>query len=337
MITGDHLLTARAIASELGMLSHGDTIVTGHELTRLSDKALADRIGHTRVYARVDPAQKIRIVTALQKRGQFVAMTGDGVNDAAALAQADIGVAMGKGGTDVAREAASLVLLDDNFATIVSAIAEGRRIFDNIRKFISYVLTCNAAEILTIFLAPFFGLPIPLLPIHILWINLVTDGLPGLALATEPPEKGVMQRPPRPAAESIFAHGMWQHIIWVGLTMAGICLLTQAYAIHLASAHWQTMVFTVLTLSQMGNVLAIRSERQSLFRQGLFSNLPLLGAVLLTCGLQLMTIYVPLLNPIFRTAPLTLLELAACLLLSAVVFAVIEIEKYLARRGIIYD
>ena len=336
MITGDHPVTARAIALELGMLNPGDTIMTGRDLHGLSDAALADRIEHIRVYARVDPAQKIRIVTALQARGQFVAMTGDGVNDAPALARADIGIAMGKGGTDVAREAASLVLLDDNFATVVSAIAEGRRIFDNIRKFISYVLSCNAAEILTIFLAPFFGLPIPLLPIHILWINLITDGLPGLALAAEPAEDKVMHRPPRPAGESIFAHGMWQHILWVGLTMAGISLLTQAYAIHVASAHWQTMVFTVLTLSQMGNILAIRSERESLFRQGLFSNLPLLGAVLLTCGLQLMTIYLPLLNPIFRTAPLTALELAACFLISAVVFAVIEIEKYLARRGFIY-
>jgi Ca2+-transporting ATPase len=337
MITGDHPVTARAIALDLRMLNPSDTIMTGRELHVLPDAALADRIEHIRVYARVDPAQKIRIVTALQHRGGFVAMTGDGVNDAPALARADIGVAMGKGGTDVARDAASLVLLDDNFATIVSAIAQGRRIFDNIRKFISYVLTCNAAEILTIFLAPFFGLPIPLLPIHILWINLITDGLPGLALAAEPAEKGVMQRPPRPAGESIFAHGMWQHILWVGLTMAGICLLTQAYAIHVASSHWQTMVFTVLTLSQMGNVLAVRSERESLFRQGLFSNLPLLGAVILTCGLQLMTIYVPALNPIFRTAPLTARELAVCLLLSTVVFALIEIEKYLARRGFIYQ
>ena len=165
---------------------------------------------------------------------------------------------MGKKGTDVAREAASLVLLDDNFATIVVAVEEGRRIFDNIRKFIRYILTCNSAEIWTILLAPFLGLPVPLLPIHILWINLVTDGLPGLALAAEPPERAVMQRPPRPPGETIFAHGMWQHILWVGLTMAGVSLITQAYAIHLASAHWQTMVFTVLTLSQMGHVLAIR-------------------------------------------------------------------------------
>ena len=332
MITGDHAVTARVIASELGLLSAGDTIMTGRELSGISDQALADRIEQIRVYARADPAQKIRIVTALQSRGQFVAMTGDGVNDAPALARADIGVAMGKAGTDVAREAASLILLDDNFATIVSAVAEGRRIFDNVRKFISYVLSCNTAEILTISLAPLVGLPLPLLPIHILWINLITDGLPGLALAAEPAEEKVMQRPPRPAGESIFAGGMWQHILWVGLTMAAISLLTQAYAIHLALPHWQTMVFTVLTLSQMGNALAARSERQSLFRQGLFSNLPLLGAVLLTFGLQMMAIYVPLLNPIFRTAPLTFMELAACLLISAIVFVTIEIKKYLAGQ-----
>jgi P-type Ca2+ transporter type 2C len=336
MITGDHPATARAIAAELGMLGNGDVVLTGRELRLLPDTQLAERIGHIRVYARVDPAQKIQIVSAIQARGEFVAMTGDGVNDAPALARADIGIAMGKTGTDVAREAASLVLLDDNFATIVAAVAEGRRIFDNIRKFICYVLTCNTAEIWTIFLAPFFGLPIPLLPIHILWINLVTDGLPGLALAAEPLEKAAMQRRPRPPGESIFAHGMWQHILWVGLTMAGISLLTQACAIHLGSDHWQTMVFTVLTLSQMANVLAIPSERDSLFQQGLLSNLPLLGAVLITVALQIMTIYIPLLNPVFKTAPLTLPELATCLLLSAAVFAVIEIEKWVARRGFIY-
>jgi Ca2+-transporting ATPase len=336
MITGDHPATARSIAGELGISRPGDRIITGRELHGLSDAALAERIEGTSVFARVDPAQKIRIVSALQARGQFVAMTGDGVNDAPALAQADIGVAMGKSGTDVAREAASLVLLDDNFATIVAAIAEGRRIFENIRKFISYVLTSNAAEILTLFLAPFFGMPIPLLPVHILWINLITDGLPGLALAAEPPEKGAMRRPPRPPGESIFARGMWQHILAIGLIMAGVCLATQAYSIHLALPHWQTMVFTVLTLSQMGNVLAIRSERESLFRQGLFTNLPLCGAVLLTFGLQMATIYVPVLNPIFRTAPLTMPELAVCVALSSVVFFVIEIEKYLARRGFIY-
>jgi Ca2+-transporting ATPase len=335
MITGDHPVTGRAIAVALGMLGPDDTVMTGQELRQLSDAQLAERIDRTRVYARVDPEQKIRIVAALQSRGEFVAMTGDGVNDAPALARADIGVAMGRIGTDVAREAAALVLLDDNFATIVAAIAEGRRIFDNIRKFISYVLTCNAAEILTIFLAPFFGLPIPLLPIHILWINLVTDGLPGLALAAEPAEHDVMQRPPRPPGESIFARGMWQHILWVGLAMGGISLLTQAGAIHLGLDHWQTMVFTVLALSQMGNVLAIRSERGSLFGQGLFSNLPLLGAVLLTVGLQLMTIYVPALNTIFATAPLTLPELMTCLALSGVTFVIIEAEKWFARRGLI--
>ncbi|MGE5145868.1 MAG: HAD-IC family P-type ATPase, partial [Candidatus Eiseniibacteriota bacterium] len=285
---------------------------------------------------RVAPEQKIRIVKALQQRGEFVAMTGDGVNDAPALTRANIGVAMGEKGTDVAREAASLVLLDDNFATIVAAVREGRRIYDNIRKVVKYIMAGNSAEILTIFVAPFFGLPIPLLPIHILWINLVTDGLPALAMAVEPVEEDVMRRPPRSPREGIFTPRMWHHLIWVGVLIAGVSIFSQAYAIHIGSAHWQTMVFTVLTLSQMFQVLAIRSERESLFRQGLFSNKPLIGAVLLIFALQLAIIYAPFLNPFFNTAPLSAGELALCLALSATVFVAIEIEKALVRAGLIY-
>lgn len=336
MITGDHAATALAIARQLGIATDTDHAVTGSQLAAMSDEEFKRRVAQFRVYARVDPAQKIRIVEALQAQGEFVAMTGDGVNDAPALKRADIGVAMGKGGTDVAREASSLVLLDDNFATIVGAVREGRRIFDNIRKFIRFAMTGNSAEIWVIFLAPFLGLPIPLLPIHILWINLLTDGLPGLALAAEPPEKGIMQRPPRPPGESIFSHGMWQHIVWVGLTIAAVSLFAQAWAIHIGSAHWQTMVFTVLTLSQLGHVLVIRSERESLLQQGLLSNKPLLGAVTITFLLQMATIYLPFLNPIFSTAPLTLEELGFCLLLSMVVMAVVEMEKLLVRKGRLY-
>jgi Ca2+-transporting ATPase len=333
MITGDHPATARAIAGRLGIIEDGDAVLTGSELARLSPAALAKRVDELRVYARVAPEQKIAIVQALQDRGEFVAMTGDGVNDAPALSRADIGVAMGVTGTDVAREAAHMILLDDNFATIVAAVREGRRIFDNIRKFIKYTMTSNAGEIWTIFLAPFFGLPIPLLPIHILWINLVTDGLPGLALAVEPEEEGLMQRPPRPPRESIFARGMWQDIVWIGLLMGGVSLVTQAWALHEGMAHWQTMVFTTLTLSQMGNALAIRSERQSFFTQGPWSNRAMLGAVVLTFALQMATIYVPALNPIFKTQPLEADELAVSLGLASVVFFAVEVEKWLLRRG----
>ena len=336
MITGDHPATARAIAERLGILDDGGRVVSGVELAALSDADFAERVRDFRVYARVDPEQKIRIVRALQTAGEFTAMTGDGVNDAPALKRADIGVAMGKGGTDVAREAAHMVLLDDNFATIVHAVREGRRIFDNIRKFIKYTMTSNSGEIWTIFLAPFLGLPIPLLPIHILWINLVTDGLPGLALAAERAERDVMRRPPRAPSESIFAHGMWQHILWVGLLMGGVCLTLQAWAWHTGSAHWQSMVFTVLCLSQLGHVLAIRSEKDSLFRIGFGSNRLLLVAVVGTVLLQLATLYVPQLNPIFKTEPLDWDELAICLVLSTVVFFAVEAEKWLVRRGLIY-
>jgi len=333
MITGDHPLTARSIATRLGILEEGDeAVMVGRELEQLSEEEFEKRVESIRVYARVAPEQKLKIIMALQDRGQFVAMTGDGVNDAPALKRADIGVAMGITGTDVSKEAAAMILLDDNFATIVKAVKEGRRIFDNIRKFIKYTMTSNSGEIWTIALAPLLGLPIPLLPIHILWINLVTDGLPGLALAAEPAEKGIMERPPRHPKESIFAHGLGVHIIWVGLLMGVVSLLTQTWFLKTGQAHWQTMVFTVLCLSQMGNVLAIRSERESLFSQGILSNKPLAGAFLLTFVLQMATIYVPQLNIVFKTAPLTFGQLAVTLALSTVVFLAVELEKLFKRR-----
>ncbi len=337
MITGDHPATALAIARELGIVEDSAdgtdaAVLTGAELATMDDAALAAAVASVRVYARMDPTQKIRIVAALQSQGEYVAMTGDGVNDAPALQAADIGVAMGKGGTDVAREASSLVLLDDHFATIVAAVREGRRIFDTIRKFIRYALTGNSGEIWVLLLAPLAGLPVPLLPIHILWVNLVTDGLPGLALAAEPAERGVMQRPPRPPGESVFAHGLWQHALWVGLLIGGLCLGVQAWALQTERTHWQTMVFTLLTFTQMAHVLAIRSETESLFTQGLRSNLPLLGAVALTVALQLATVYVPVLQPIFHTQAMSAGELALCFALAGVVFGAVELEKAWRRR-----
>lgn len=337
MITGDHAATARAIAARLEIIAPGDEVLTGAELAQMDMAEFEAHVERVRVYARVAPAQKIKIVQALKDQGEFVAMTGDGVNDAPALARADIGIAMGVTGTDVAKEAAAMILLDDNFATIVRAVREGRRIFDNIRKFVRFVMTGNSGELATILLAPFLGLPIPLLPIQILWVNLVTDGLPGFALTLEPAERGIMQRPPRDPNESIFAHGIWQHIVWVGLLIAALCLITQAWALSVGSPRWQTMVFTVLTTAQMGHVLAIRSESESLFRQGFGSNLPLLYTVLLTLALQLAIIYVPWLNAVFQTTPLTAAEFGFCLAISPVVVIAVEIEKWLVRRRWLYS
>ncbi len=334
MITGDHPITARTIARKLGILvEDSKAIITGREFEKLSLEKFEERVEHIRVYARVAPEQKIKIVKALQDKGEFVAMTGDGVNDAPALKRADIGVAMGITGTDVSKEASHMILLDDNFATIVKAVREGRKIYDNIRKFIKYLLTTNSGEIWTLFLAPLVGLPVPLLPIHILWINLVTDGLPALALSVEPAEGDVMARPPRHPKESIFAHGLGAHAIWVGLLMAGVVLFVQAWSIKTGHMHWQTMVFTVLCLTQLGHVLAIRSEKESLFKIGIFSNNYLLGAVVLTFAMQMATIYIPALNPIFKTEPLTMNELALTLLLSSAVFIAVEIEKLWKRRA----
>ena len=336
MITGDHPGTAMATARRIGIADDDAGVLTGSALAQLSDRQFAAQVESIRVYARVSPQQKLRIVRALQDNGEFVAMTGDGVNDAPALKRAGIGIAMGMKGTDVAREAADMVLLDDNFATIVSTIREGRRIFDNIRKFIKDTMSSNSGEIWTLFLAPFLGLPVPLLPIHILWINLVTDGLPGLAFTAEPAEPGIMQRQPRPPQESIFAHGMWQHIVWVGLFVGGVSIASQAWAIARGVEYWQTVVFTVLTVSQLFHSLAVRSENASLFSIGLFSNLPMLAAVVFTLAAQLAVIYMPALNAIFHTQPLPLPDLMACLALSSLVLFAVEFEKWLVRRGLIY-
>jgi len=228
------------------------------------------------------------------------------------------------------------VLLDDNFTTIVAAVREGRRIFDNIRKFVRFVMGGNVGEMLTLLGATLLGLPIPLLPTQILWVNLVTDGLPGLALAAERAEPDVMRRPPRPPQESIFAHGLWQHILWVGALIGGVCIGVQAWGLAHGIEHWRSMVFTVLTMSQMAHVLAVRSERTSLFTLGLASNRPLLLAVLLTIGMQLALLYVPVLQAVFHTTPLSGGELAACAALSASVLVAVEIEKLLVRRGRLY-
>ena len=297
----------------------------------MPDEELQMAVGEVNVYARVSPEHKLRIVQALQTRGQIVAMTGDGVNDAPALKKADIGVAMGITGTDVAKEAADMVLLDDNFATIVSAVEEGRMIYDNIRKFIKYTMTSNAGEIWVMLLAPFLGMPLPLMPLQILWVNLVTDGLPGLALSVEPSERNIMRRPPYDPNENVFGRGMGWSILWVGLLM-GLASLGMGYWFwSVGHPNWQTIVFTTLTLSQMGNALAIRSQRDSLFRIGLFSNRAMLGAVLLTLVAQLLVVYVPFLQDIFKTGALSIRDLLITLAVSTSVFWGIEIEK-LARR-----
>ena len=331
MITGDHPLTAQSIARELGIADDGRAI-TGHELEELSIDELEALVETTAVYARVSPEHKLKIVQALQNKGHIVAMTGDGVNDAPALKKADIGVAMGITGTDVSKEAADMVLLDDNFATIVAAVKEGRTIYDNIRKFIKYTMTSNSGEIWVMLLAPFMGMPLPLLPLQILWINLVTDGLPGLALGVEPAERGTMQRSPYHPNENIFGRGMGWHILWVGLLMGLVSLGMGFWAWNTGRHDWQTMVFTTLTLSQMGNALAIRSGRESFFKIGIFSNKALLGAVLLTFVLQLAVVYVPFLQDLFKTVALPPIALAISLGLSTVVFWGVELEKWLLRR-----
>ncbi len=331
MITGDHPLTALHIARDLGITQNAE-VVTGQELQNMSLDQLEVSVEKTSVYARVSPDHKLKIVEALQNKGQIVAMTGDGVNDAPALKRADIGVAMGITGTDVSKEAADMVLVDDNFATIVNAIEEGRRIYDNIRKFIRYILASNVGEVLVMLVAPFLGMPLPLLPLQILWINLITDGLPALALTLEPTESNTMKRPPHPPKESVFARGLGQDVLWIGALVGLVSLGVGFLGFQIGSTTWQTMVFTTLALAQMGNVMAIRAERDSVFTVGLFSNKMLVGTVILTILLQIAVVYLPFLQGIFDTVALSAGEFALCVVASVIVFAAVELVKAVRRR-----
>ena len=332
MITGDHPLTAKNIAAQIGIISNeNDIVVNGQELSVMQDEELNNNIENIKVYARVSPEQKLRIVKALQQKGHYVAMTGDGVNDAPSLKRANIGIAMGITGTDVSKEAAHMILLDDNFSTIVKAIQEGRRVYDNILKFIKYLMTTNSGELWTLLLGPLLGLPIALLTIHILWINLVSDGLPAICLSFEKAENNIMKRPPRPPQQTVFANGKGLHMIWVGMLMAVITLAAQNYAIK-HDLHWQTIVFNILCLSQLAHVMAIRSENASLFNIGIFSNKPLILSVIVTLILQAAVTYIPFFQPVFKTEALTMWEFLTVGVLAILVFIAVEIEKSIQRK-----
>ena len=409
MITGDHALTAEAIARDLGILSEGQKAVTGNQLDKMSDAEIAEALTQTSCFARVSPAHKLKLVQTLQKAGNIVAMTGDGVNDAPALKQADIGVAMGITGTDVSKGASEMVLTDDNFRSIVSAVEEGRAIYDNIKKFIKYLLSSNVGEILVMFVALLINLPLPLLAIQILWINLVTDGLPAIALGFEPAEKGVMKRRPRPVDESIFAGGTGRHIIWVGVLIACLTLGSYVWAysslglsafsrsvgletmdrsaiveivgeeyVPEAWDEWtdaeqlgflgvaeieagsqfveeegehpgrelleeterlpRTIAFTVLAFTQMFEVMAIHAgDRASFFRTGFKGNRLLLWAVISTFFLQLIVVYVPFLQNLFHTNPMTLTQMIVTFAAGSVVLFAVELEKIVIRRELEAD
>lgn len=306
MITGDHRDTAAAIASSIGIYNDGDLVITGNEMDEMSDSQLEKACEKATVFARVFPRHKLRIVKAFQKKGHIVAMTGDGVNDAPAVKAADIGIAMGKSGTDVTRQAASMILMDDNFSSIVAAVEEGRNIYSNIRKFIRYLLSCNVGEVLTMFLSTLFGLPLPLLPAQILIVNLATDGLPAIALSMEPGDPDAMKMPPRSPNESVFAHGLSKIIVVRGILIAlstlASFLLIFSLSKNLSVA--RTGALVTLVLSQLIHVFECKSETKGLFEINLLSNPYLVLAVISSVLLLLSVIYIPFMARIFDTMPL---------------------------------
>ena len=331
MITGDHPLTARFIADELGISDNG-LVRTGLELDKLDEAGLEQTVNEVSVYARVSPEHKLKIVQALQKMGNVVGMTGDGVNDSPALKKADIGIAMGITGTDVSKEASEMVLLDDNFATIVASAEEGRVIYDNMKRFICFSVAGNIGKVLVMLTAPIFGVAVALMPLQLLWLNLLTDGLLGLGLGVEVAEKGVMKRAPRSPKSNIFGNGAGFRMSWIGIIIGLATLLLGWIYYKDMNIKWQTMMFTVLTFLQIGQALASRSNSDSLFSMKFFSNPLLIWMIISTVILQLIVIYVPFLAGIFNAVPLSTLDIIICILFGSTIFFVIELEKYLKKK-----
>ena len=336
MITGDHVVTATAIAKNLGILEPGQKAISGPELSAMSDEELEAQIEQISVYARVASEHKVRIVKAWQDKGHVVAMTGDGVNDSPALKAADIGCAMGITGTDVAKGAADMVLTDDNFATIIHAVRQGRGIYDNIRKDVQFLLSSNIGEVLTIFgascisLIPGWNLGVPLMPVHLLWINLITDSLPAFAIGMEEPEPDIMNRKPRSKDESFFAHGLGWTIAWQGVMIGTLTLISYILGNRDAHEIGMTMAFVTLALSQLFHSFNVKSEH-SIFSKQIFSNKYLWGAFAVGVGLQLLVMYVPFLASAFSMAALDPSHLMIAVGLAFVPVIVVEITK-LAHR-----
>ena len=331
MITGDHKNTAYAIGKDLNIVTSKDQVITGEELEKINDEELKEKVKNIRIFARVTPKHKLRIVRAFKQTGNIVAMTGDGVNDAPAIKEADIGIAMGISGTDVTKEASAMILMDDNFSTIVSEVEEGRTIYDNIRKFIRYLLSCNLGEVLTMFLASLFYLPTPMLPIQILFVNLATDGLPAIALGVDPADKDIMNQQPRDKKEGVFARGLTEKILVRGC-LIGICTLLSFiggmyYGMSLETC--RTMALATLVMSQLFHVFECRSERHSIFEIKLFSNPYLVLAVLSSVIMLLSIIYVPFLRQIFHTTALGINNWLLVLFCSSVIFFINSVYLFI--------
>ncbi len=334
MITGDHKNTALAIAKSINICNTDDQAMTGEEIEIISDEDLMKKVKSVRVFARVSPHHKLRIVKAFKKQNNIVAMTGDGVNDAPAIKEADIGIAMGISGTDVTKEAASMVLMDDNFATIVSAVEEGRVIYDNIRKFIRYLLSCNLGEVLTMFLASLFYLPNPLTPIQILFVNLATDGLPAIALGVDPADKDIMMQQPREKGEGIFARGLWSKIVVRGC-LIGICTLLsfmtgRLYGMDLVTC--RTLALTTLVMSQLLHVFECRSERHSIFEIKVFTNPYLVLAVLVSMIMVCSILYIPFLSGVFNTVAINLFQWGIVLFYSGIIFMINSLYLFIKSK-----